>query len=58
MIRCIDVRKTYRQGDNEITALAGITLEIPKGAFAVIMAAEWLGQEHTFASHRRTRSAE
>ncbi|HTF92459.1 MAG TPA: ABC transporter ATP-binding protein [Verrucomicrobiae bacterium] len=37
MIRCIDVRKTYRQGDNEITALAGITLEIPKGAFAVIM---------------------
>ncbi|MGH7875038.1 MAG: ABC transporter ATP-binding protein, partial [Candidatus Binatia bacterium] len=37
MIRCIDVRKIYRQGDNEITALAGITLEIPKGSFAVIM---------------------
>ncbi len=37
MIRCIDVRKVYRQGDNEITALAGVSLEIPRGAFAVIM---------------------
>ena len=37
MIRCIDVRKTYRQGESEITALAGITLDIPKGSFAVIM---------------------
>ena len=34
MIRCIDVRKLYRQGDNEITALAGVTMEIPRGAFA------------------------
>jgi putative ABC transport system ATP-binding protein len=37
MIRCIDVRKIYRQGENEITALAGVSLEIPRGAFAVIM---------------------
>ncbi len=37
MIRCIDVRKVYRHGDNEITALAGVSLEIPRGDFAVIM---------------------
>jgi putative ABC transport system ATP-binding protein len=37
MIRCIDVRKVYRQGESEIAALDGISLEIPKGAFAVIM---------------------
>ena len=37
MIRCIDVRKTYRQGESEITALAGISLDIPEGSFAVIM---------------------
>lgn len=37
MIRCLDVRKFYRQGENEITALAGISLDIAKGSFAVIM---------------------
>jgi putative ABC transport system ATP-binding protein len=37
MIRCIDVGKVYRQGDNEITALAGISLEISRGSFAAIM---------------------
>lgn len=37
MIRCLDVRKVYRQGDNEITALDGISLDIAKSAFAVIM---------------------
>jgi putative ABC transport system ATP-binding protein len=37
MIRCIDVCKTYRQGESEITALAGVTLDIPKGSFAAIM---------------------
>jgi putative ABC transport system ATP-binding protein len=37
MIRCIDVRKSYRQGENEIVALADISLDIPRGAFAVIM---------------------
>ena len=37
MIRCIDVRKVYRQGESEIAALDGISLEIPKGAYTVIM---------------------
>jgi putative ABC transport system ATP-binding protein len=37
MIRCIDVRKMYRQGQNEITALAGVTLDITKGEFTIIM---------------------
>jgi ABC-type lipoprotein export system ATPase subunit len=37
MIRCIDVRKAYRQGENEIVALAGVSIDIPQGAFAAIM---------------------
>jgi putative ABC transport system ATP-binding protein len=37
MIRCIDVCKTYRQGESKITALAGLSLDIPKGSFAAIM---------------------
>ena len=37
MIRCIEVHKVFRQGDNEIAALAGLSLEISKGEFAVIM---------------------
>ena len=37
MIRCIDVRKVYRQGNNEIIALDGVSLNIAKGQFAVIM---------------------
>jgi putative ABC transport system ATP-binding protein len=37
MIRCIDVRKVYRQGENDITALAGVSLDIAKGSFVVIM---------------------
>jgi putative ABC transport system ATP-binding protein len=37
MIRCFEVSKTYRQGDNEITALAGVSLDIPRGAFAAVM---------------------
>jgi putative ABC transport system ATP-binding protein len=37
MIRCLEVCKTYRQGDNDITALAGISLEIAKGSFVAIM---------------------
>ena len=37
MIRCIDVRKAYRQGENEIVALAGVSIDIPRGAFAAIM---------------------
>lgn len=37
MIRCLDVHKIYKQGENEVTALDGITLDIAKGSFAVIM---------------------
>ncbi len=37
MIRCLDVRKVYQQGENEIIALAGISLDIGQGSFAVIM---------------------
>ena len=37
MIRCTDVRKVYRQGEAEIIALGGISLEIPRAAFAAVM---------------------
>jgi len=37
MIRCTEVRKIYRLGETEITALRGVSLEIPRGAFAAIM---------------------
>ena len=37
MIRCIDVRKVYQQGKNEIVALDGVSLDIARGEFAVIM---------------------
>jgi putative ABC transport system ATP-binding protein len=37
MIRLIDIAKVYRQGKSEITALAGVTLDIQKGEFVVVM---------------------
>jgi len=37
MIRLIDVRKLYRQGKNEVTALAGVSLEIAAGEFVAVM---------------------
>ncbi len=37
MIRCTDVGKVYQQGENRITALAGVSLDIPQGAFAAVM---------------------
>ena len=37
MIRCTGVRKTYRLGATEITALRDVSLEIPRGTFAAIM---------------------
>lgn len=37
MIRSIDVHKVYRQGRSEIVALAGVTLDVQKGEFVVIM---------------------
>jgi putative ABC transport system ATP-binding protein len=37
MIRCRDLCKLYQQGENQITALAGVSLEIDRGSFAAIM---------------------
>jgi putative ABC transport system ATP-binding protein len=37
MIRLFNVRKVYSQGKNEVCALAGLSLNIPEGEFAVIM---------------------
>lgn len=37
MIRCRDLCKFYQQGENEITALAGVSLAIPQGSFAAVM---------------------
>ena len=37
MIRLIDVHKSYRQGAGDLTALAGVSLEISRGEFAVVM---------------------
>jgi putative ABC transport system ATP-binding protein len=37
MIRSIHVHKVYEQGESKIQALAGVSLEIRKGEFAVIM---------------------
>jgi putative ABC transport system ATP-binding protein len=37
MIRCIDVSKVYRQGENELTVLEDLSLDVPAGQFAVIM---------------------
>ena len=37
MIRCRDLCKLYQQGENQITALAGVSLDIPRGAFAAVM---------------------
>ena len=37
MIRCLDVHKAFPQGESQVTALSGISLDIPKGEFAVIM---------------------
>lgn len=37
MIRAINLHKIYRQGKSEIAALAGVSLDIHKGEFVVIM---------------------
>jgi putative ABC transport system ATP-binding protein len=37
MIRAIDLHKIYRQGKGQIAALAGVSLDIRKGEFVVIM---------------------
>lgn len=37
MIRLIDVHKIYRQGRNEVKALAGVSVDFARGEFAVVM---------------------
>ncbi|MEA5611815.1 ABC transporter ATP-binding protein [Nodularia spumigena] len=37
MIRCVDVRKTYRSGGRSVEALRGLSAEIPGGGFDAIM---------------------
>jgi putative ABC transport system ATP-binding protein len=37
MIRLVDVRKSFTQGGNEVTALAGVSLEIARGEFVAVM---------------------
>lgn len=37
MIRCVDVRKTYRTGGRSVEALRGLSVEIPAGGFDAIM---------------------
>ena len=37
MIRLLGVHKTYGHGRNAVTALAGVSLDILKGEFVVIM---------------------
>jgi putative ABC transport system ATP-binding protein len=37
MIRLVDVTKVYRQGRNEVAALAGVTLEIQQTEFVIVM---------------------
>jgi putative ABC transport system ATP-binding protein len=37
MIRLIDVHKTFTQGATDVTALAGVSLQISKGEFVAIM---------------------
>jgi putative ABC transport system ATP-binding protein len=37
MIRCRDLCKLYQQGENQITALDGLSLEIQQGSFAAVM---------------------
>lgn len=36
-VRLSDVRKTYGHGEAEVTALAGVTVDIPAGTFAAVM---------------------
>jgi putative ABC transport system ATP-binding protein len=37
MIRCRNLCKLYQQGENQITALDGLSLEIQQGSFAAVM---------------------
>jgi putative ABC transport system ATP-binding protein len=61
MIRCRDVCKIYQQGENEITALAGVSLEIPAGSFAAVMGQSGSGKStllHLIGGLERPTSGE
>ena len=61
MIRCRDVCKIYQQGENKITALAGVSLEIPAGSFAAVMGQSGSGKStllHLIGGLERPTSGE
>ena len=61
MIRCRDVCKIFQQGENEITALAGVSLEIPAGSFAAVMGQSGSGKStllHLIGGLERPTSGE
>ena len=61
MIRCRDVCKIYQQGENQITALAGVSLEIPAGSFAAVMGQSGSGKStllHVIGGLERPTSGE
>ena len=35
-VRCVDVRRTYRQGDEEVIGLDGVTIEVEEGGFVCL----------------------
>src|SRR5216117_4110182 len=37
MVELRDVRKTFRQGESDVVALAGVTFDVPAGQFLSIM---------------------
>ncbi|MFZ6734845.1 hypothetical protein ACO0LG_23175 [Undibacterium sp. Ji42W] len=46
MIKLSQIRKTYKQGGNEIRALDGIDLHIASGEFVAIMGPQVLANPH------------
>jgi len=40
-VRCIDLCKTYRQGDEDIKALDHVSIEIDQGGFVYVAKCDW-----------------